>query len=265
VLELQPGGTVTIPVVADIVGTLSNASPGEISPDPNTTLLGVTVTDNTSILGSDGEGRWPYVTRCRQAAAATSPGGPADAYRYLSKTLPGGDPLLNASGAPVNISRVYVSPESVTGNVDVYYASPSGAADPSDVTAANANIIKFGVPDTVTFGPSSSPLGGIAAIEATIPISYTVKIKDAPGLDVPAIKAEIATELDAFFEATEIGGYDQVFGAGVIYSVDLAGVIRGAHRGLYDVVLTLPGGASTPVLLGYVAKYSISAAVVVTV
>lgn len=251
-IQLAPGGEITIPIVADVIGTGSNANPGEIS-ILTTTMLGVTVTNAASVRAIDGESKPAYVARCRKAASATSPGGPADAVEYLATTLPGGDPLLNASGSPVNITRTYVSKDSATGNVDAYYASPAGAADSADVTAANANIIKYGVADTVTFGPSNSPIGGVSATPVSIAITYTAKIKNASGLVAADIEDEIEAALVAYFPTVDVGGVDQVAGAGVIYSEDLKGVIYGAHVGLYGVALTIPAGSSTPILLGEVA------------
>lgn len=252
--SLAPGGSVTIPIVADIKGTVGNASPGEIS-ILTTTMTGVTVTNALSVSAIDGETKAAYVARCRQAAAATSPGGPADAYRYLANTLPGGDPLLNASDAEVNITRVYVSENSTSGNVNVYYAAPDGAPIAADVTAANLNIITYGVPKTITFGPSVSPVGGVAASAVPFTIAYTAKIKSATGLVAATIEAEIEAALEAYFPTVDIGGVDQTLGSGVIYTEDLKGVIYGAHAGLYAVAISVPAGATTALLLGEVATY----------
>jgi hypothetical protein len=258
--SLAPGGSITIPIVADVVGTGSNAAPNEIT-IITTTMIGVTVTNDASVTGSDGETAAAYRLRFGKRSAITSPGGASKSYEYLATTQPGGDPLLNASGNPVNIPRTYVSPSSALNKADAYYASDTGAASAEDVIAANLNIITYGVPSTVTFGPSTSPVGGIAAVEVPIAITYTAKIKDFAGIDTDTIKADIAIALDELMNSSDIGGFDSVLGAGVIYTVDIGGEIKGARRdgntgakwGLYDVIVTTPAGATTAIILGRVA------------
>lgn len=259
-LSLAPGGTRTIPIVADVIGTGSNAAPNEIT-ILTTTMIGVTVANATSVAGSDGETAAAYRLRFGKRSAITSPGGAAKSYEYLATTQHGGDPLLNASGNPVNIPRVYVSPSSALNKADVYYASGTGAASTEDVTAANANIITYGVPSTVTFGPSVSPVGGIAAVVVPIAVTYTAKIKSFAGIDTDTIKADIAVALAELMNSSDIGGFDSVLGAGVIYTVDIGGEVKGARRdgntgpkwGLYDVVVGTPAGATTAIILGRVA------------
>ena len=256
--NLEPGQVITIPIIADVVGTASDAGIGEIT-TLTTTTLGVTVANAAPVLGSNGEGRAHYVARCRQAAAVTSPAGAADSYRYLSTTLPGGDPLLNSVGAAVKIVETYVTVSSATGKVDCYYRSNTGAPLTIDVTAANANIIKYGLPLSVTFGPSLSPVGGIAAVATPISITYTAKIKDVPGLDLAEVYLDVKAALSDYLLSVTMGGFDTIAGAGKIYTVDLAGEIKAARRdrntgakwGLYDVVVTVPGTSFTAIALGH--------------
>ncbi|MEI8256220.1 MAG: hypothetical protein WCJ30_11170, partial [Deltaproteobacteria bacterium] len=49
-VSLAPGATLTIPIIADVIGTGSNAVPGEVS-ILTTVLVGVTVTNATSVRG----------------------------------------------------------------------------------------------------------------------------------------------------------------------------------------------------------------------
>ena len=78
-----------------------------------------------------------FHSRGIKRTSRTSLGGPGQAYAWLAAKQLDGTPLLNGSASIVNISRTWVSAESSTGVVDVYYASPSGAATAEDVLAAN--------------------------------------------------------------------------------------------------------------------------------
>ena len=256
--NLEPGQVITIPIIADVVGTASNAGIGEIT-TLTTTTLGVTVANAAPVLGSSGEARDPYVLRCRRAASIISPAGPSGAFEYLATTLPGGDPLLNSAGARVAISETYVTPSSTTGKVDVYYRAAGGVPLSIDVTAANNNIKKYGVGLTVTFGPSLSPVGGIAGTVTTINVTYTAKVKNYPGLDLAELYLDVEQALTDYLLSVTMGGFDTIAGAGKIYTGDLRAEIKVARKargggvpwGLYDVVVTVPGGSFTAIALGH--------------
>lgn len=245
------GVTVDLPIVAEEAGTRSNAGPETLT--LTTTLNGCSITNASPIVGTDRESAPDYRARCKQAPNRVSLSGPGGAYGYLARTNLDDTPLLNASGAAVNISRVQVSEESATGIVDVCFASPSGAAIAEDVTAANANIESesFAVPDAITYT-------GAAATEVEINVSGTAKLKNAPGASTDDAEAAITAALTAAFAAFEIGGVDQVDGAGVIYTTDLRAIAACAYPGLYDVALVSPVGASTALAKGEVAVFATS-------
>lgn len=247
-VTVAAGSSIQFPVTADEIGTRSNATAGSLT--LTTTLVGCTATNAASILGTDREAAGVYRTRCRQAPARTSLGGPNAIYAYLATKNLDGTPLLNASGNVVNINRVWVSQDSDTGIVDVFYADPSGAASAEDVTAANANIesYAFAVPDAITFT-------GAAATETLINALGTAKIKNRVGLGTNLeIRQAIATAVANAFPDFDIGGVDQdVDGNGVIYNVDLQAIAAAAYPGLYNVVITNPVGPTTSITAGHVA------------
>ena len=252
-----PGGTVTvaagasltIPVAAISPGSANSATPTSLS--LTTSLLGCTATNAAAILGTDREGADAYRARCRLAPSRGSLGGPGGAIAYLAATQYDGTPVINGSGTASNITRVYVSSDSTTGSVVVYYASPTGPATAEDVTAANLNITSYAyaVPDAITFS-------GTAATSTTITCSGTVKIKARPGLVTTTVQKAIVDTLTAYFATIPIGGVDQIGGAGVVYAADIQAVIRTAYAGIYDPVLTSPVGASTAIALGHVPVLS---------
>lgn len=273
-LTLAPGASATIPVIAEQAGSYGNAVAGAISTVVTQSFGSLSCTNASAAVGADREDADTYRARCRVAAAKLSPGGPGAAYRFAANTARDGSPLQRFDGSGiVGINRVFVSPESATGLVTVYFADPDGPADVVDVSSANANItgIALGVitdplgvlPDAVTIlptltDPNTGGPGGAAAIATNITIAGTAKIKARAGVTGSALIAlaqqAIAERLDTVtFPALPIGGLDQVAGAGVIYTSDLADEVRDSTDGIYGVTLTSPATPTTAILLGHVA------------
>jgi hypothetical protein len=235
---MYAGETIVLPFAAEAPGTASNAAPGEISILVNRPV-GVTVTNPSSATGAEREPPQVYRDRCRSQAAATSPNGPSDAYRRMAATNADGTPLLRAVAfggdgvTPVGITRVQRSKNSVTGDVSARYADEDGGSDPVDVDTAVDNTQRFAVPDGVTFD-------GAAADDVAVPVTYTVKALATEGLTSDDIKDLVLAKLEALFRAAEIGGYDQVAGAGTLYADSIKGAISSAHPSIYHTTLTLP-------------------------
>ncbi len=223
--------TLTLPVVADVAGTGSNCDPNSLS--LTTVLSGCSATNSTGpIVGSNRESADAYRQRCRLAPNRVSLSGPGGFYKYFAVRNADGTVLQNASGAEVNITRVKVVSDTVTGDVKVYYATDAGAAIAADVTAANDNITQTGVPDTVTFV-------GAAATEVSIEPSGTFKYLAGFYEDPEDAKQAIVDALVAAAKTWEIGGFDQdSLGAGVIYTLDLE-AIASSPAGIYKLELSI--------------------------
>lgn len=248
-VTVDAGNTLDIPVKAYQEGSGSSAPASALT--LTTSLTGVTATNAAAIVGTDRETATAYRARCRLAPARTSLGAPPATLIYLATTLLDGTPLENASETNVAINRVYVSSSSSTGIVDVYFASPTGAASAEDVTAANANIQldAYAVFDCVTYT-------GQAAVAVPITVVGTAKIKAGAGVVSATVRQAIVDALAAAFQEFPIGGEDQVAGAGVIYTRDLQAIAATAYAGLYAVSVTTPAGASTALAAGQVATYA---------
>lgn len=248
-VTVDAGATLDIPIVAFQEGAVSSAPATAIT--LTTSLVGVTGTNADAVVGVDRETATAYRARCRLAPARTSLGAPPATLEYLATTLLDGTPLTNASGNNVANNRVYVSSDSATGVVDVYFAAPDGAASNEDVTAANANIQvdAYAVFDCVTYT-------GQAASEVAIPVVGTAKIKAGPGVVSATVRQAIVDALATAFQEFPIGGEDQTLGAGVVYTRDLQAIAATAFTGLYAVSVTTPAGASTALALGEVATYA---------
>lgn len=243
-----PAGTsIDLPVRCQVQGSIGSAPANTLS--LTTTLVGCSSTNPSAIVGNDREDAGTYRTRCRQAPARLSLGGPADAYAYLAVKKLDGTVLLNDAVPPVptGITRVQVTQDSSTGIVDAYYASDSGAANPDDITAAvrNTKFNAFAVPDAITFT-------GHAATVTTIHVVGTAKIKARIGITAQAVAEGIVAALVENGRIIPVGGVDQIANAGVVYTSDLEAFAREGYKGLYDVVVTTPGGASTAIAAGHV-------------
>jgi hypothetical protein len=243
-----PAGTsIDLPVRCEVQGSIGSAPGNSLS--LTTTLVGCTSTNPLAIVGNDREDAGSYRTKCRQAPARLSLGGPADAYAYLAVKNLDGTVLLNDSDPPVptSITRVQVTQDSATGIVDAYYASDSGAAIAEDITAAvrNTKFNAMAVPDAITFT-------GYAATPTIIHVVGTAKIKARIGITAQAVAEGIVAALVANGKTIPIGGVDQVTNAGKVYTSDLEAFARAGYKGLYDVVVTTPAGLSTAIAAGEV-------------
>jgi len=280
---------VTIPIVAVNPGTSSNATSGQIVTMVST-LPGVTVSNPGSVLGTDLQLASDYRDACREAASLTSPNGPSDSYRYLAVTGRNDGTWGNSTtGNSLGITQAYVSNDSTTGIVAVYYKGASGgsglngaiptasgpfvAGSTTYVQAANYLITNtpgvISVPDAITFS-------GQAATDVSVPVVYTVKMPasavsgaiagtytypGSAGTAQATVFAAIDTAYAAYFAASAIGGEDQTAGAGVIYTEDLRGVLyqiqlnAGVNLPAYGVTVTTPAGSTTALALGHDAIY----------
>jgi len=276
-IVLPVGVAVYMPIVAEQAGSASNAPASTIT---LTTVLGLcSATNAASAIGRDREDRDAYIARCKLAPQRNSLGGPPGEIEYYATTNTDGSPLLNASGNPVNITKVYVSTNSGTGVVNAYYANEGGGAAvlTEDVTAANENINlnTYVTPDVITFGPLSSTVGDVAiggpggtkAEDVSIAVEGTYKYRKVAGVDPADIPARIVAAIEAFSQSPEdnpIGGKGQVLGAGFVYAADIqaaaatATTASGGTLGIYDVLVTVPA-SDTAIPLGSVGVITSSA------
>lgn len=245
------GEVKTIPIVAEEEGTASNAIPGDVS-ILTSTLGDTTVTNADPILGMDREDRDTYIARCEFAAAATSPNGPADKYRYIATSAREDGTFGDTPSASpkVNINRVQVTKDSATGIVDAWFAAPTGAPISGDFDVVNGLIEKYAVPDCVTYT-------GHMAVEDTIAITYTVECSATPGLTETIVKNAIAAALGDWFSTIPIGGYKQDPGGnGTVFVTRIEAEIGKGHKSVFDVTVTLPA-SDVSLTVGHVAVLGI--------
>lgn len=236
--SLVASGTLTIPIEAEVSGSASNAAPDTITVMVST-LPGVTVTNAAAVLGSDRETADHYRARCRQAQVATSPNGPADAYRFIATSAREDGSFgagANENSPALGITKVYAKRSSVTGDVDVYFASDSGPADSDDFDIVDDLIQQYAVADCVTYT-------GHIASGTSIAITYSVWVTSTIGVTTQVVEDSVAEALAGFFAEIPISGFDVIDGVGgTVYSSTLNSVIARAHPKIYRASIAIPAG-----------------------
>ncbi len=194
------GGTLDVTVIADEVGTDSNASAGEV--DALVTVLpGVTCTNAAPVVGLDDETDPDLRQRCRDKLASLSPNGAAAAYSYFSKSA------VNSSGIPIGVTRVKVIGDSPISQVTVYVAKAGGgvtgtAGDPStDLGAINLLLQTKCVPTGITMTLASAVVHNIA-------VTCTVYVSADSTLTATEMKNLVVAKITSYFATVPIGGFD---------------------------------------------------------
>lgn len=227
--------TETIAVRATVAGTVGNANPTAID-TLVTSLLGVTCSNATSVVGSDAISDPALRQLCLDSLAANSARGPRASYAYAIRTAT--NPV---TGALVNINRWTISPGSSTGIVTIVVASPSGAPDADDVTGAGTNVEATARPDTVTVNLSGATE---VAYIASVGVWFTAPTGTTSAQAVTAM----ATALTTFFEnypvaGQLVGGTTGLFGGAVIGAI-------GQGLATIDATLISTSGATDLTLTG---------------
>lgn len=235
--------TVTVPIRATEAGAASTSTPGAIT-SMVTSLLGVTCTNASAVVGQDAESDPTLRQRCSEKLGSLSPNGPWDAYTYAARGA------LTQAGIPVGVTRVRITKDGF-GNVNVYLATASGvvtgsAANPAtDLGAVNEAIQQLAAPLAVTANVAS-------ATAVTIPVTYQVWIYNTTGMTAAQIQAAIDARLTAFFSAMPIGGHVIGGDPGKVFQDALRAVISGTRPEIFHVVVSAPA-ADTVLSLSEVA------------
>lgn len=197
--------TVTIPalsfldvdVAATEQGAAPSALPGEI--DTMVTVLSAVTCSNAAVVqGFDAEEDPALRTRCRERLGALSPNGPADAYRFVAKSV------TRADGSAIGATRVRVVKDLI-GGVDVYVATTAGGIAgavgdlSTDLGLIDDAIQKQCVPLAITARVHSANV-------VVIPITYSFWLYGNSGLTIAQVDATVQAELDAFMIKRPIGG-----------------------------------------------------------
>lgn len=240
--SLNPGETKTVPVEAVEAGAASSAPPGAIN-KLEAVLPGVTVSNAASVIGSDELPDAELRQLCRDKLAALSLRGPRGAYAYAVRSA------LRVDGSPVDINRLSVSPQSSTGQVTIYVASPTGAPASSDLDAIRERIELVARPDSVTTSV-------LPAMSTPFSRTLTVWARAEPGLAAATVKELALAKVVGLQRDWPISGYVKPPSLqGYLYADALAGVVQSAHPAIFDVD---GAGADMPLAPGQIASLSIT-------
>ncbi|WP_437647879.1 baseplate J/gp47 family protein [Sorangium sp. So ce362] len=232
--ELGAGQTLTIDVRAVVAGAEGSSSAGQITALV-TEMLSVTCSNAAALNGRDQESDPALRQVCRDSLGALSPNGPQAAYEYWAKRA------RRADGTIVNVTRVWVSPGSSVGHVQVYVASPSGAVDGSagdpstDLGAVASTIMRLVVPKGATCTVSS-------AVAVTVTVTGTAWVQVAANLSDAAWQTLFLQQLTMYLAEVPIGGHVLTSVPGHVFRNAIIGQVEGVSKFVIKFDPTLPAG-----------------------
>jgi hypothetical protein len=221
-LNLPGPSTQLVNIQAVELGSASSAGPGLIT-SLETTLLGVTISNPLSVVGSDEQDDESLRQLCRDKLSALSLLGPRGAYQYAIGVA------KRMDGSPVDINRVSLVPSTTTGIETVYVASPSGAPLSADLDLVRDSIELWARPDSVT---------AVVTPVTTVPFSKSLTIwaKHGPGIAAGDISAAVDAALVAMVAGYDIGGVAKPPSLqGYLYATNIEGTAKGAHPSIFAV------------------------------
>ena len=229
---------VSVAVQADIEGSGGTAAAGAID-DFVTTFLGLSVTNDAAIVGTDAELDPALRTRAESATGALSPNGPSDAYRYFATSA-----VRAATGESIGVTRVKVTPDG-EGGIAVVVADADGAitgtaGDPAtDLGAVHAAMELNAVPLGITLTTTS-------ATAATIAVTATAWIDESLADTDAALETAVEDALIALLAAMPIGGVVISPADGKVYKQALEGAVsRVFGTSLVNLSMGTPAGDTT--------------------
>ncbi|WP_437279355.1 baseplate J/gp47 family protein [Sorangium sp. So ce375] len=231
---LGAGQTLTIDIRAVAAGRDGSSSAGQITALV-TAMLGVSCSNAAALAGRDEESDPALRQACRDSLGALSPNGPQAAYEYWAKRA------RRADGTIVDVTRVWVSPASSVGHVQVYVASSSGAVDgdaedpDTDLGAVKATIMRRVVPKGVTCTVAS-------ATAVTVTVTGTAWVQAAANLSDAAWQAMFGEQIDAYLAEVPIGGHVLTSPPGHVFRNAVIGQVEAVSKFVIKFDPTLPAG-----------------------
>lgn len=228
------GLTVAVNIRASAAGSASSSAAGEIT-EITTTLLQVTCTNASDILGRDEETDPQLRSRCSESLGALSPFGPWDAYSSAVRNA------TRPDGSTLGITRIRPVKDGY-GNVITYVATATGAVlgdvdDPAtDLGIAFEAIQQWAAPLAVTATV-------VSASALTIAVTYELWMYNTSGRTDAQVVAEVQTRLTPFMAAQPIAGNKIDSNPGKVYQDAIRSTIAATFPGIiFHVVVTAPAG-----------------------
>ncbi len=236
-LSPGPGTTLDLDIIAEEVGTASNALPGTIT-TMVATLLEVTATNVGALVGQDEESDDSLRIRCRLSMGRLSPNGPKIAYEYYARSA------VRADGSAIGVTRVRFPTPPGDGSFQIILATASGgvAGDPNDdstdlgiiVRDIKANVLPWGVGPVLIF----------SAEEVEIAVTAHVYVRAAAGLSTGAVTDLAEAALAAHFPLVPIAGWN-IGGTFTLPKNGIQAAIENVSAHFINVVVSIPAGNTT--------------------
>lgn len=230
---LGAGATITVPITAVEAGGDSTTGAGNIT-KLVTTLLNVTCSNPTALVGLDVESDAALRLRCSEKLGALSPMGPWDAYAYAARNA------HRSTGEPCGITRTRTLKDGF-GNVTLIVANASGpvlgtVGDlATDVGAVDEAVQQLAAPLAVTAHTQSA-----GAVNQGV--TYELWTYNTSGQNDAQIKADVQTALAAFTAAQPIGGNTLLPSdtTGYVWNDAIKAAISAVLPQIFHVVVTVP-------------------------
>lgn len=234
---LNPGGTLDLDIIAEEAGEASTANPGTIT-TLVTTLLEVTCTNATSLVGQEEESDESLRIRCRLSLGRLSPNGPKAAYEYYARSA------VRADGSAIGVTRVRFPTPPGDGSFQIILATASGevagtAGDDSTplgiiVRDITDYVIPWGVGPVVIYSATAVPIA----------VTASVYVRAAAGLTTLQVQQIAADALRAYFPTVPIAGWN-IGGTFTLPHSGIESAIKAASPHFVKVVVSSPAGDTT--------------------
>lgn len=233
---LGAGATITVPITAVEAGSDSTTGAATITVLV-TSLLNVTCSNPTALVGLDVESDAALRVRCSEKLGALSPMGPWDAYAYAARNA------HRSTGEPCGVTRTRTLKDGF-GNVTLVIANSSGAVLgtigdlTTDIGAVDEAVQQLAAPLAVTAHTES-------ATAVTQAVTYELWAYNTSGLSDEQIKLAVADKLSAFTAGQPIGGNTLLPSdtTGYVWGDAIKAAIASTlPEQIFHVIVTVPAG-----------------------
>ena len=192
------GASVVVSIVCDVAGTVGNALAG-VAPSNTielvTTLTGVSVVENSQIVGQDAQTDDDLkLLAAKQAANASTNHQNKYEWIALNTNTDGTIATPNDGKTRVNINRVGVSLEDDQGRVFVVLASPAGPVDAGEYATTVEVLQQYAL---------TGPAILVDTNASAVPVNITVTVELQKGTPTAGVADTIAEYISAWFPSTE--------------------------------------------------------------
>lgn len=219
---LETGLEVAIEAIE--IGSASTSEAGAID-SCETTMLGVTISNASVVVGYDEETDADLRDRCRLSIAAVSPNGPADAYDYVAKSSE-----LNGG---VTVTRTNGVFDSDLGLLTLYIAGPAGAIGGPDVALVQDAIDRLCV-------PTGFDCTLVSATAVPVAVTATLFFYTSAGADLVEAETKAEDAITAYLQTVRVGGELFLPTVGMLSRLNIAAAIRAAVPEAFGVTIAAP-------------------------